>query len=98
MKPTKAKCRITAVQLGEGQVNLIRPDQVPIKAKFALLSEDGMACGFFEKSNNWSEKTHAKLQELAEAMEEDCLTALFEVGPEDSRASETVEPDEPPQF
>lgn len=95
MKIVDAETRIKAIQLGEAKVNFIRPDQPPIWAKFALLSEEGSACGYFEKVNGWSEKVQQKIRELAEAMEEDALPHISKVT---GSAPDKRNPDEPPQF
>lgn len=96
MKITEDKCRIQAVMLGEATINFIRPDQVPVRAKFALLAgDDGSPCGFVEKANGWSEKTLTKMRELAESMEEDVLPHIFQVS---GKTPEPSNPGEPPQF
>jgi len=97
MKLTEAKCRVTGVQLGEAQLNFIRSDLVPIQAKIALLAEDGTVCGYFEKRNGWSEKTHVALQALADALEEDALVHLFQQ-PEAEAAPDAEKAEEPQQF
>ncbi len=93
------KCKVVAIQLGEAALNLIRQDEVPIRVKVALLTEDGSPCGYFAKSNDWSEKTIDALRALADAVEEDCMNHLFEgesaaVAP----TSETDREGSPPQF
>ena len=95
MRLSEGKSKIVGLQLGEAMVNFIRPDLPPIKAKLALLAEDGSACGFIEKSNGWSERTQAALQALAEAVEEDALQHVFVVD-EATKGEEKAE--ETPQF
>ncbi len=78
MRMSDGRCKIIALQLGEAHLNLIRPNEVPIQAKVALLTEEGQPCGFFQKNNDWSEKTIEALRALAEAIEEDCIAHIFE--------------------
>ena len=97
MKLSTAKPKIAGIQLGEASLNLIRPDQPPLRAKYALLAEEGDVCGFFEKANGWSEKTLAALQTLAECMEEDALGHIFFIEPGTEQAT-AEKAEEPPQF
>lgn len=69
----------------------------PLKAKFALLSKEGDAIGFIDRGGPWKEATLAALQSLAEALEAEAISVLFE----EAEAGETPQTDaaaEPPQF
>lgn len=98
MKLTTAKSRVVGIQLGEASLNLIRMNEVPIKAKFALMTADGDVCGYVEKYNGWSDKVQEALRNFAEVLEEEGLKQLFEVT--DAAESPQSNPDvaEPPQF
>lgn len=97
MKLTTAPTKIRGLLLGEATLNLIRMNEIPIKAKFALVDEEGNACGYFEKSNGWSEKTFEALQKLVGAMETDAHGVLF-VDNEEAPTASPEFSDEPPQF
>ena len=89
------RCRILGIQLGEAALNLILPGEVPIKAKFALLDEDGSPCGSFVKHNGWSESTLEALRALANAIEADAIGHVFEGDAVEGSSEKT---DGPPQF
>lgn len=95
MRVSSSNARIRAITLGEASLNLIRMDQIPLRAKFALLDEEGNACGYFEKSNGWSEKVLEALQVLAGVIEEDAMSTIFL---EETSSPTTSSTDEPPQF
>lgn len=95
MKLTKAKCKITGIQLGEAELNLIRPERPPLKVKYAMLGEDGATCGYFEKYTDWSDKALEALRVFSEVLEEEALPMLFD---QPAEKSADQKPDEPPQF
>lgn len=96
MRLSKAKCKITGIQLGEAELNLIgRPDRPPLKVKYALIGEDGTTCGYYEKYTDWSDKALEALRVFTEALEEETLPVLFE---QSAEKSDDQKPDEPPQF
>lgn len=95
MKLSTAKPKTVGLQLGEASLNFIHPELAPIRAKLAILAEEGEICGYLEKSNAWSEKTMAALQALAECIEEDALPHIFlEESPQTKDESRV----DPPQF
>ena len=92
MKLTTSKCKITGVHFGEAELNLIRGDRPALKVKYALVGEDGTTCGFFEKAGGWSEKALEALRVFTEALEEDCMPALFDKPTEPSSEEKPAEP------
>jgi hypothetical protein len=97
MKITDAPCKIKAVHLGEASINMIRMDQVPLKAKYALLSEDGNVCGYVEKSTGWSDRVLEKMKELGDIMEEEALGLIFSIQVDEENQAPKEE-SEPSQF
>jgi hypothetical protein len=95
VKLSTAKAKVIGLQLGEAELNVIRPGVPPIRAKFALLDEDATPCGYVEKANGWSEKTMGAMQALVECMEEDALKIVFM---EETKPTEAEKAEEPPQF
>ncbi len=89
------RCRIIAIQLGEAALNFILPGQPHIRVKVALLNEDGSPCGSLTKENGWSEKTYEAMKALADAIEEDAASHVFEG---ESVPAQGELPGEPPQF
>lgn len=94
MKLSDSKSRIIGIQVGEIELNFIRPDKPPIKAKFALVGDGGI-CGYFDKSEDWSEKSLEALRVFAEALEMDVLGRIFQVTGD---ATTDEKSNEPAQF
>jgi hypothetical protein len=81
MTPSKSKCLIVGVSLGEAHINIIRGGIPPLTADFALVREDGQAAGLIQRRLGWGEKTLKALAELQAAMEEETLDHVFESQP-----------------
>ncbi len=94
---SEGRCKVVGLQLGEAALNFIRTDEVPIRAKVALLSEEGSPCGFFTKNNGWSERTLEALRALADAIEEDCIPHIFDGGSAPANPSTEEKEDGSPQ-
>jgi hypothetical protein len=97
VKLSQVPSKIIGVQLGDVTLNFIRPDQPPIQAKFALLNEEEVICGYSEGSAGWSERTLEALRALQDALEDDAMARIFGI-PTDSASKQTPEVIEPPQF
>ncbi len=97
MKISESASKIIGVQLGEASLNLIRMGEVPIKAKFALISKEGDPIGFIDMNNGWSEKALEALRTFSEVLEEEAMRKLFDGQPSET-AAKSPGPDEPPQF
>lgn len=93
--------RIVGLRLGEAEIDLINGFPGILRAKFALLKDDGSNCGLVSKSLGWSEKTNAALLVFAEALEEDIYAEYFKGVPGAPDAGEVdgvPPPTEPKQF
>jgi hypothetical protein len=93
--------RIVGIRLGELEIDLIRGFPAIMKAKFALLRDDGAHCGQVTKEVDWSDKTSTALQALAEALEEDIFAEVFKGipgAPDSVEQDELNAPTEPKQF
>ena len=95
-------CRNADIQVGEVDLNLIRPDLPQMVVKFALVRADDVTSGFFHKRDNWSAATHQLLVQFIDSLEQDGLADLFQggnvVAVEDDDAEAPKKPSEPPQF
>jgi hypothetical protein len=98
VKLTASPSKIVGVQLGEAMLNLIRPGEPPIRAKFALLTKDETVAGFVDVSSNWSDKALNALQAFTEAMEEEAMRLIFEAAQPSETPAQPEERNEPPQF
>lgn len=97
MKMSESASKICGVQLGEASLNFIRVGEVPIKAKFALLTKDGDVAGFVDVSNGWSEKVLEAMRTFSEVLEAEMLGRLFEGQPSET-AAKSEGSNEPQQF
>ena len=91
--------RIIGIRVGEASIDLIHHADAVIKAEFALIREDGAACGKVTKVQGWSDQTGEALRMLLEAMEADMFSDVFQgpAGPPESE-TEGEKQNEPKQF
>jgi hypothetical protein len=87
MKMSATPSRIRGVQVGEATINLIRSDHPVLKVKFALVRDDELACGHFEKSAIWSEKALEALHSFIAVLEDEALGLVFDAGQEASEVT-----------
>ena len=97
MKLTQNPSKIVGIQFGEAKLNILRPGEPPLWAKFALLNKDGEVCGYADISS-WSDKLVELLQQFTDALEEEALRLVFEGGSEEKKEEPNQERNEPPQF
>lgn len=97
MKVSEAPSKIIGVTLGEANISLLRVQDVPFKAKFALLMKDGNSCGYME-IGDWSEKTIEALKGFINLLEEEALARISDGGPSEATSTSPEKRNEPPQF
>lgn len=97
MKLSEAPTKIIGVALGEASINLIRPGELPFKARFAILTDSGTA-GYVD-IGEWTPEAAKALETFIAVLETEALNHLFKVPT--AQAAETPQGDaanEPPQF
>lgn len=92
---SRSKSRVVGLQAGEVSINLLS-GQAIVRAKFALVADDGSTVGHFDKAGSWSERTADLLQQLTQSMESDALPHLFDAPAEELKPGRGEE--EPPQL
>lgn len=97
MRMSETPAKIVGVQLGEAAINFIRPGEVPIKAKFALMNKEGDVVGFVDVSNGWSDRAQEAMRAFSEVLEAEVMVRLFEGQPSET-AEKSDAPSEPQQF
>ncbi len=97
MKVSEAPSKIIGVTLGEANISLLRVQDVPFKAKFALLTKDGNSCGYIE-IGEWSDKTIDALKTFIAVIEEEALTKISDGGSSEAPSTSPEKLNEPKQF
>lgn len=99
MKLSEQPSRICGLMAAEITLNFIRSDSPPIKARFALLTDEGPV-GFSDigGGGTWSEKTLKAMKAFTESLEEDALGLIFKGSTQVQETPQSEDPDSPPQF
>jgi hypothetical protein len=94
MKLVKYKSKICGIQLADLTLTIFKSPA--ITAHYALVQEEGTFCGKVTKDSDFSEKTLNKLQEFIASLEDDMISAVFEIPKDEEAPTEAAV--EVPQF